>query len=129
VEFAVQLLQLVHGRTDESLRSGTTIPRWRPGRTEGYVGREDARHLAEAYRWLRTVEHRAAAAPLRRTHLLPARRRGGLRGGRVRPATADAVATFTATVRLRREVRRLHEKLFYRRCSAPWRGCPANRRS
>ena len=25
VEFAVQLLQLVHGRTDESLRSGTTL--------------------------------------------------------------------------------------------------------
>ncbi len=25
VEFAVQLLQLVHGRTDESLRSGATL--------------------------------------------------------------------------------------------------------
>ena len=39
--------------------------------TGGYVGREDARHLSEAYRWLRTVEHRLQLHRLRRTHLLP----------------------------------------------------------
>ncbi|MCW2667257.1 MAG: bifunctional glutamine-synthetase adenylyltransferase/deadenyltransferase, partial [Frankiales bacterium] len=71
IEFAVQLLQLVHGRADASLRSGTTLLALEALARGGYVAREDARHLAEAYRWLRTVEHRLQLHRLRRTHLLP----------------------------------------------------------
>ncbi|MCW2542622.1 MAG: glnE, partial [Frankiales bacterium] len=71
VEFSVQLLQLVHGRTDDSVRSGTTLVALDQLAAGGYVGREDARHLAEAYRWLRTVEHRLQLHRLKRTHLLP----------------------------------------------------------
>ncbi|MEX2289123.1 MAG: bifunctional [glutamine synthetase] adenylyltransferase/[glutamine synthetase]-adenylyl-L-tyrosine phosphorylase [Mycobacteriales bacterium] len=117
VEFAVQLLQLVHGRTDESVRSGTTLRALEQLAAGGYVGREDARHLAEAYRWLRTVEHRLQLHRLRRTHLLPAAddEVGLRRVARAAGYRKDAVATF---VRERagyaREVRRLHEKLFYR---------------
>ena len=62
----------MHGRTDESVRSGTTLSALEQLAAGGYVGREDARHLAEAYRWLRTVEHRLQLHRLRRTHLLPA---------------------------------------------------------
>ena len=117
VEFAVQLLQLVHGRTDPAVRSGSTLPALAALAQEGYVGREDARHLAEAYRWLRTVEHRLQLHRLRRTHLLPAdddeealRRLARAVGHR-----ADALDRFTRERHgYRREVRRLHEKLFYR---------------
>src|SRR6266568_4850193 len=72
IEFAVQLLQLVHGRTDESLRVGATLPALAALAAGGYVGREDAASLAAAYRFLRNVEHLLQLRQLRRTHTLPA---------------------------------------------------------
>ena len=117
VEFSVQLLQLVHGRADATVRSGTTLVALEQLAAGGYVGREDARHLSEAYRWLRTVEHRLQLHRLRRTHLLPAdddevalRRLARAIGhrGDVVPAFRRERAGYV------REVRRLHEKLFYR---------------
>ncbi len=117
VEFAVQLLQLVHGRGDDTVRSGTTLTALAQLAEGGYVGREDARHLAEAYRWLRTVEHRLQLHRLRRTHLLPADddTDGLRRVARAAGYRADAVALFgRERAGYRREVRRLHEKLFYR---------------
>ncbi|MCW2570220.1 MAG: (Glutamate--ammonia-ligase) adenylyltransferase [Frankiales bacterium] len=117
VEFAVQLLQLVHGRADETVRSGTTLIALDQLAAGGYVGREDARHLAEAYRWLRSVEHRLQLYRLRRTHLLPAAEDevGLRRVARSMGYRGDAVATFSRErAGYNREVRRLHEKLFYR---------------
>ncbi len=46
VEFSVQLLQLVHGRSDVMLRSPTTLTALESLATWGYVGREDASALA-----------------------------------------------------------------------------------
>ncbi len=117
IEFAVQLLQLVHGRTDDSVRSGTTLTALGQLASGGYIGREDARHLAEAYRWLRTVEHRLQLHRLRRTHLLPATddEVGMHRVARATGYRKDAVQTFRRErAGYGREVRRLHEKLFYR---------------
>ena len=57
IEFAVQLLQLVHGRTDETLRSPATLPALAALAAGGYVGRADAEELAAAYRFLRRTEH------------------------------------------------------------------------
>lgn len=71
VEFAVQLLQLVHGRSDESLRVLSTIDALRALMTGGYIGREDANVLIAAYEFLRLLEHRLQLHRLRRTHLLP----------------------------------------------------------
>ena len=71
VEFAVQLLQLVHGRVDASLRVGGTLPALTALSAGGYVGRDDAATLIASYRFLRTVEHRLQLLRLRRTHLLP----------------------------------------------------------
>jgi glutamate-ammonia-ligase adenylyltransferase len=113
VEFAVQLLQLVHGRGDEALRSPTTLVALDALAAGGYVGRDDAASLAAAYRFLRTVEHRLQLQQLRRTHLLPADE-AGLRwlsrsmGHRDLPTWQ---AEYEGHVR---EVRRIHEKLFYR---------------
>ena len=71
VEFAVQLLQLVHGRTDEAVRSPNTLEALEALSTYGYVGRADAAELDGAYRFLRTVEHRLQLHRLRRTHVMP----------------------------------------------------------
>jgi glutamine synthetase adenylyltransferase len=92
IEFAVQLLQLVHGRADESLREAATLPALAALATGGYVGRRDAAELATAYRFLRSVEHLLQLRQLRRTHTLPEdpavlRRLGrALRAARAGPA-------------------------------------------
>jgi glutamate-ammonia-ligase adenylyltransferase len=115
VEFAVQLLQLVHGRADTSLRSGTTLVALEALVAGGYVGREDAARLDDAYRFLRTMEHRIQLYRLRRTHLVPVEEADQRRLGRSMGLRTDPVAELNrewkrhATV-----VRRLHEKLFYR---------------
>lgn len=115
VEFAVQLLQLVHGRSDTSLRSGTTLDALKALANGGYVGRADAVQLDEAYRFLRSMEHRIQLYRLRRTHLVPEDEADLRRLGRSLGLRTDPVTS------LRREwkqhtgvVRRLHEKLFYR---------------
>ncbi len=117
IEFAVQLLQLVHGRNDPQIRSGTTLSALDALAAGGYVGREDARHLREAYAWLRTLEHRLQLHRLRRTHLLPAPddAAGLLRVARAMGYRASALDTFgRERAGYGHEVRRLHEKLFYR---------------
>ncbi len=71
IEFAVQLLQLVHGRADDTLREPATLPALAALAAGGYVGRTDAAAMAAAYRFLRGVEHLLQLRRLRRTHLLP----------------------------------------------------------
>ncbi|MBR8641287.1 bifunctional [glutamine synthetase] adenylyltransferase/[glutamine synthetase]-adenylyl-L-tyrosine phosphorylase [Streptomyces tuirus] len=115
VEFAVQLLQLVHGRTDTSLRSGTTLDALKALAAGGYVGRSDAAQLDEAYRFLRTMEHRIQLFRLRRTHLVPEEEAELRRIGRSLGLRTDPVAELLREwKRHATAVRRLHEKLFYR---------------
>ncbi|MGV4887464.1 bifunctional [glutamine synthetase] adenylyltransferase/[glutamine synthetase]-adenylyl-L-tyrosine phosphorylase [Streptomyces viridosporus] len=115
VEFAVQLLQLVHGRADTSLRSGTTLDALKALAAGGYVGRADAAQLDDAYRFLRSLEHRIQLYRLRRTHLVPEDEADLRRLGRSLGLRTDPVTTLTREWRRHTAVvRRLHEKLFYR---------------
>jgi [glutamine synthetase] adenylyltransferase / [glutamine synthetase]-adenylyl-L-tyrosine phosphorylase len=119
IEFAVQLLQLVHGRGDESLRVAGTLPALRALAEGGYVGRADGDALIAAYRFLRTVEHRLQLQRLRRTHLVPddpaALRWLAHALGYAGDARRDAVEAFDADwVAHAGQVRRLHAKLLYR---------------
>lgn len=115
VEFTVQLLQLVHGRSDETIRSRSTLTALAELAAGGYVGREHAARLAVCYRFLRALEHRIQLFRLRRTHLVPTaedelRRLARSLGMRTEGAEG-LVERWRAT---RREVRALHEELFYR---------------
>ncbi|MEH0633203.1 bifunctional [glutamine synthetase] adenylyltransferase/[glutamine synthetase]-adenylyl-L-tyrosine phosphorylase [Streptomyces bottropensis] len=115
VEFAVQLLQLVHGRGDTSLRSGTTLDALGALAAGGYVGRSDAAQLDDAYRFLRSMEHRIQLYRLRRTHLVPEDDDDLRRIGRSLGLRTDPVAELNREWRRHAAVvRRLHEKLFYR---------------
>jgi glutamate-ammonia-ligase adenylyltransferase len=124
IEFAVQLLQLVHGRGDEQLRTGSTLDGLHALAERGYVGRADGEALAHAYRFLRTVEHRLQLQRLRRTHTVPDGRTADgaqtLRWlaqavGFRTDARAEAVDLFRAAwSQHAQEVRRLHAKLVYR---------------
>ena len=119
VEFAVQLLQLVHGRTDDDLRMPGTLMALRSLVRGGYVGRTDGADMASAYTFLRRIEHRLQLQRLRRTHLLPTdaadlewlARTDGYTG----VGASSAGEVFLADrARHATIVRRLHEKLFYR---------------
>ncbi len=131
IEFAVQLLQLVHGRTDETLRAPATLPALAALAAGGYVGRADADELGAAYRFLRRTEHLLQLHRLSRTHTLPEdpavlRRLGRAMRFIDRPnepwwQSAETVIRPDPAVefdelwrRHARQVRRLHEKLFYR---------------
>ena len=72
VEFAVQLLQLVHGKADESLHVQGTVEALTALADRGYVGRDDAANLTASYEFLRLLEHRLQLQRLKRTHTLPA---------------------------------------------------------
>ncbi|MDN4161809.1 bifunctional [glutamine synthetase] adenylyltransferase/[glutamine synthetase]-adenylyl-L-tyrosine phosphorylase [Nocardioides abyssi] len=115
VEFAVQLLQLVHGRGDESIRGTATLSALAQLTRGGYVGREDGEALHEAYAFLRTLEHRIQLFQLRRTHVVPDEEEAMRRLGRSVGYLRDSAAALDKEWQHhRREVRRLHEKIFYR---------------
>lgn len=115
VEFAVQLLQLVHGWADEGIRSPTTLSALAQLTEHAYVGREDGEALHEAYAFLRTLEHRIQLHRLRRTHVVPDDAGALRRLGRSLGFHRDPASTLAKVwEHHRREVRRLHEKLFYR---------------
>lgn len=115
VEFAVQLLQLVHGRSDETLRQPTTLSALASLTHGGYVGREDGEALHNAYVFLRSLEHRIQLYALRRTHVVPEDEASLRRLGRSLGMYKDSNGALDREwAHHRREVRRLHEKLFYR---------------
>lgn len=119
IEFAVQLLQLVHGRRDERLRTPNTLAGLDALARRGYIGDEDAIELAGSYRFLRQVEHRLQLAQERQTHTVPedepARRKLARAMGYEETAKQSSLEQFDSDWRgTQRLVRRIHEKLFYR---------------
>jgi len=113
VEFAVQLLQIVHGRRDERLRQPNTLRALSVLAGEGYVAEDDAEALAGAYRFLRSLEHRLQMVRDLQTHELPADRISLARLARSLDLGGpdELKAEYGRQTSL---VRGLHERLFYR---------------
>ncbi|WP_448852290.1 bifunctional [glutamine synthetase] adenylyltransferase/[glutamine synthetase]-adenylyl-L-tyrosine phosphorylase [Corynebacterium sp. 335C] len=121
VEFAVQLLQMVHGRYDESLRPVATITALQALVEAGYVGRDDGDSLIHCYEFMRLLEHRLQLQKLRRTHMLPEesdhqalRWLSRASGIRARGAEDPAEALMREVKDTAVQIRTLHRKLFYR---------------
>jgi glutamate-ammonia-ligase adenylyltransferase len=119
IEFAVQLLQLVHGRHDPALRSPTTLDALAELAAAGYLTATDGADLDEAYRFLRTVEHRVQLVDERQVHAVPAadderERVARVLGFRGSP-DGSALANFDGDLaRCRVRVRSIHERLYFR---------------
>ena len=115
VEFTVQLLQLVHGRSDESLRVRGTLEALDALSAGGYVSRTDAAALSGCYKALRLLEHRSQLFRLRRTHNLPDKEED-LR--RIERGISDCLGRGDSLWEdfkdLRRRVRALHQEIYYR---------------
>jgi [glutamine synthetase] adenylyltransferase / [glutamine synthetase]-adenylyl-L-tyrosine phosphorylase len=120
VEFAVQLLQLVHGRNDESLHVASTVDALAALGGGGYIGREDSANLTASYEFLRLLEHRLQLQRLKRTHLLPEvddeeAVRWLARAAHIRPdGRHDAAGVLREQLKHQNlRVSQLHAKLFY----------------
>jgi glutamate-ammonia-ligase adenylyltransferase len=114
IEFTVQLLQLVHGHNDPAVRVAGTLPALDALAAAGYIGRPEAADFARDYRILRLLEHRIQLSELRRTHLMPTdeQRLRVLARGTGLAASARELTEIWSDVK--RRVRGLHERLFYR---------------
>lgn len=118
IEFAVQLLQLVHGRHDPTIRSGNTLDALAELVTAGYVNQGDAVPFDAAYRFLRTVEHRLQLWDEQQTHTLPVdhaalTRLARVLGYRDRGRTTAAQQLGAEHRSHQARVRSTHEKLFF----------------
>ena len=113
IEFTVQLLQLVHGRNDPSIRSPNTLTALRQLSWGEYIDQADAIHFTTAYIHLRTVEHRLQLRDERQTHELPT---GDDDRQWVARATGfDSLEAFQASHdRHLASVREIHQRIFYR---------------
>lgn len=119
IEFSVQLLQLVHGGADESVRRPATLDALDALVDGGYVAEDDGAGLAVAYRWLRGVEHRLQLWQERQVHHLPHAEEDRARLARVMGfkdvPSASALERFETYHRgVLADVRNRFEKLFYR---------------
>ncbi len=114
IEFTIQLLQLVHGQTDNEVRQRATLPALEALAEQGYIGRVESAEFSKDYRFLRLLEHRLQLRDLKRTHLMPSdpeALRILARATGIATSAADLTEQWSRT---KLEVRGLHERLFYR---------------
>ncbi|MDQ3982062.1 MAG: bifunctional [glutamine synthetase] adenylyltransferase/[glutamine synthetase]-adenylyl-L-tyrosine phosphorylase, partial [Actinomycetota bacterium] len=119
IEFSVQLLQLVHGGTDETVRPPATLDALGALVEGGYMAEDDGAGLTVAYRWLRGVEHRLQLWQERQVHHLPPVEEDRARLARVMAfkdsPSQSALERFDDYHRgVLADVRGRFEKLFYR---------------
>ena len=119
IEFAVQLLQLVHGHLDRALRGPSTLPTLAELGGAGYVAPDDAEALAAAYRFLRVLEHRIQLVDEQQVHTLPEDpvaldRLGRTMGWRDAPEGSAAEQLLRQLRRHQLGVRAVHERIWFR---------------
>jgi [glutamine synthetase] adenylyltransferase / [glutamine synthetase]-adenylyl-L-tyrosine phosphorylase len=114
IEFTVQLLQLVHGRNDQSIRVRDTLGALEALSNGSYIGRDDAERFSAHYRFLRLLEHRIQLSAMRRTHLMPTDERARRSIARAVSLELTAEQLISRWEKVKLEVRDLHQQLFYR---------------
>ncbi|MEX0797529.1 MAG: bifunctional [glutamine synthetase] adenylyltransferase/[glutamine synthetase]-adenylyl-L-tyrosine phosphorylase [Acidimicrobiia bacterium] len=126
IEFTVQMLQLVHGRHDATLRVRSTLGALDALETGEFITPEERSELEEGYRFLRSLEHQIQLWDLRQTHRFPG-------GEEDRARLASNLGMFGAaelTERLREirsQARTLHERIYFRPVLESLVGSPSAR--
>jgi glutamate-ammonia-ligase adenylyltransferase len=117
IEFFIQALQLVYAGKNPQLREKNSLKSLHLLKEAGLVAAEECSLLTDAYRFLRTVEHRIQVVQERQTHNLPAKdeeylalaRRSGF-------VTVDAASRFRAELEKQRtNVSSIYNNLFLAR--------------
>lgn len=110
-EFSVQLLQLVHGRADDRIRSRATFTGLHQLVDSGYIGRADGAEMEDAYRFQRVLEHRVQLRRLRRDHVLPDNDAALQEVARsMRMTTEEMLTRWRESIR---SVKRLQQRIFF----------------
>jgi len=117
IEFFVQALQLVYAGKNPNLRERNSLKALDTLLAARLITDDDHRKLSEAYRFLRTVEHRIQVVQERQTHNLPAKKEElralARRCGFLRP---NGTERFLETLEEhRRNVSAIYGNLFYSR--------------
>jgi glutamate-ammonia-ligase adenylyltransferase len=111
IEFLVQTLQLVWGGRNPAFRAPRTLDGLRLLARAGHVGKRAAAELVQAYRMLRSIEHRLQMVADRQTHTLP-ERADQLTRFAVFMGYADAAAFAAALLRQLDRVRLRYGEVF-----------------
>ena len=126
IEFTVQMLQLVHGRHDATLRVRSTLGALDTLETGEFITPGERSELEEGYRFLRSLEHRIQLWDLRQTHRFP-----GGEEDRARLASTlgmNGAAELTEKLRdVRSQARTLHERIYFRPVLESLVGSPSAR--
>ena len=128
IEFTVQLLQLVHGLSDDRIRQRGTLDALDALVAEGYIGRAEASVFSADYRVLRVLEHRVQLRRLQRTHLMPSRPDDLRVLARASRLADTGEAVWQRWEAVKREVRDIHVRLFYRPLLSAVAALPADDR-
>ncbi|MFH8249913.1 bifunctional [glutamine synthetase] adenylyltransferase/[glutamine synthetase]-adenylyl-L-tyrosine phosphorylase [Microbacterium sp. B2969] len=129
IEFTVQLLQLVHGLSDDRIRQRGTLEALEALVAEGYIGRPEAATFARDYGILRVLEHRMQLRNLRRTHLMPSKPDELRVLARASRLADSGPAVWQVWESVKREVRDIHVRLFYRPLLSAVAALPAEERT
>ncbi len=126
IEFTVQMLQLVHGRHDATVRVGGTLEALEALQAGEYITGDERTELESAYRFLRGLEHRIQLWDLRQTHRLPSDETDRLRLAKSLDfSTTDEFAKRLTEVRA--AARTLHERIYFRPVLESLVGSPSAR--
>ena len=125
----MQLLQLVHGLSDDRIRQRGTLAALDSLVDQGYIGRSDAAVFARDYRVLRLLEHRVQLRHLRRTHLMPSRPEELRVLARATLLADTGEQIWQVWESVKREVREIHVRLFYRPLLSAVAALPAEERA
>jgi glutamate-ammonia-ligase adenylyltransferase len=129
IEFTVQLLQLVHGLSDDRIRQRSTLEALDALVEQGYIGRAEAGAFSHDYRVLRLLEHRMQLKHLRRTHLMPSRPEDLRILARATGLADSGEKVWQTWETVKREVRDIHVRLFYRPLLSAVASLPEEERS
>lgn len=126
IEFTVQMLQLVHGRHDATVRVRSTLGALDALETGEFITPEERSELEEGYRFLRSLEHQIQLWDLRQTHRFP-----GGEEDRARLASnlgMNEATELTEKLRdVRSQARTLHERIYFRPVLESLVGSPSAR--
>ncbi len=112
IEFFIQALQLIYAGKNSALRERNSLQALALLREEGLVKQDEFEQLTEAYRFLRTVEHRIQVFMEQQTHNLPSRE--AERDQLARRCGFDNAAAFNTVLQQHRDaVNGIFHDLFY----------------
>ena len=126
VEFTVQMLQMVHGRHDPSLRVRPTLEALSALEQGEFITSDEKDELETAYRFLRRLEHHIQLWDLRQTHRYP---QGPQDQERLaRNLGFDQGASLTEHLKKTRSMARTqHERIYFRPVLESLVGSPSAR--